>query len=266
VTDLVVNPKSVFLIVYPGGYCGEFLAWWLSQHPGCVATQHYKIGKNRYSGRHPYNYILDETGTQDKLFLTGHWPSNISKNGVVVSDPAQHIYLYATEKYHRFFNYLYMIKTIFYNYQVDKPQVVFKDKPLEWAEFVQSLNGQQTFIGAEMESWIHSRHGLGIVSWVEQYWERSSRYSRPSISNKLNYDISPVFFNNGCLDFCQQLNVASSNELESHIAEYHQKNLHLVESYAGMTVDEFLNLSADQAKAVVVQNIQSLLLKSHSLV
>ena len=266
---LAVHPQSVFLIIYPGGHCGDFLAWWLSMHPGCVLANHLEVANNRYLCKHSYNYTLDENGTRDKLFLTGHSSTEPSKNGVIVSDPAQHIYLYASERYQRFFKYLYMIKTIFHKYRTNNPQVVFKDKPLEWAEFVKSLNGQPTFIGAVMESWIHSQHSNGIEQWAELFWGKFSRYLRPDPQHKLNYDISQLFFNNinaGCQDFCQQLNVHSSDELESYVLKYHQKNLLLVETHAGMTVDKFLDLPEQRAQDVVIQNIQSLLQETYSLV
>ena len=264
--NLAVHPESVFLIIYSGGYCGEFLAWWLGQHSGCVRTGYYNIGKNRYIGNHYYNYTLTQTGTRDKLFLTGHCARSPSKNGITVPDPAQHINLYATQKYHRFFNYLYMIKSVFYTFRVDKPQSKFNDRPTEWNQFLESLNGREFFTGAEMESWLYSRHQTSIEQWTKTYWQKSMSHTRFNPVSKINYDISNLFFNNnigqGCADFCQVLNVINCPELETQMSEYHQENLRLVENYSGTTVDEFLELSDSTVESIIVNNTQAALAKA----
>lgn len=252
--SLLIHPQSLFLIVYPGGHCGEFLAWWLGMHPGSVRTQIRGIENNRYIWQPSYQYQYSEQGTRDRVFLTTHDREEPSKCGFRVTNPEQHIALYSSEKYRRFFYYLFLIKTVFFKYEVDpsKPPLFFTSE--NWKEFLKYLGTKQYFYYYEAEDWINNRPS-NLKDLVTNKWHNVN--TPGPLQFKYKFDIGDLFFGNTeqeSLNLLSTLNISSSPRLFAYLTEYHQRNIELVEKYANMKVDEFLDLTIDQALDVMVNS------------
>lgn len=252
--DLAVHHKSVFLIVYPGGYCGEFLAWLLGQHANCIPTGVQHLGKNRYSGVHTHNYVHDNKhGTKDFLFLVAHPGTATSKTGLPVHDINQFIFFYASSRTHRFYFMLYLAKTVFYKYYVTHPPIALCPSPDRWAEFVRYLGGRTEFSAAEIDCWLNDQpHSVDSV--VSAWWDRLGTPRQSLGANKL--DIDTLFFQDpesGYMDMCNKLKLTPNPDLVDQLIDYHQRNVTLVESRVGMPVDQFLDLPEPAALAVMQQ-------------
>lgn len=244
ISDLWVDPKSVFLLVYTGGYCGEFLAWWLGQHPGCLRTQISSVGKNRYIGEHKHNYVLNEAGIKDRLFLTGHRPFKPSKAGTLVFDSHQHIYLTGNPEHHHFFFYLYLIKTMFFRYRASDSLKAYFDDPQQRELFLSQLNGQDTFTGIEIEDWLGNKT-TNINDYVIDHWHKSKTqgFALRAVGPTIN--VSNVFFNDpdaGHEYICNTLGLIVNPKLTYYLPEYHQRNVLLIEQTANMPISDFLSL------------------------
>lgn len=257
---LLVHPESVFLIVYPGGFCGEFLSWWLGLHPGCVRTQIRGLENNRYIWQRSYQYAYHSQGTRDKLFLSTHSGNIVSKCGFEVPNSQQHVWLYSSAKYQIFFFYLFLIKTVFFKYSIydSSPPKYFK--PEQWQEFLKYLNGRSVFYNHEAEAWLNGCDH-DIRDMVIDKWNTLGDSSRSSIDVKI--DVGSLFFENSQHmpeNLCAAVNVKHDARLDHYLSEYHQRNIALVEKYHGTTVDQFLNLDTEQALLSIVDCINSKLL------
>jgi hypothetical protein len=267
--DLLVHPDSTKLIVYPGGYCGEFLAWWLSLHPGCIKIGHRNIGNNRYSGQHKYNYVYSKQGTKDLLFLTAHPGQNVvSKIGVAVPHYEQHIILYASKRTHRFYFLLYLIKTVFYKYTVAQPPMWLFKSPDHWPNFVQNyLNGRIEFTGTEIECWEQGIPCKNSTDIVVDAWCGYKFCVNPHGIQE--FDIDGLFIGNYARaydDLCSRFHITPQDKFNHHIPEYHQRNVALVEKYINMPLDIFLDLDDESAMPIITQSMLTRSKESHLLV
>jgi hypothetical protein len=267
--DLLVHPKSVWLIVYPGGYCGEFLAWWLSLHPGCIRTGNRGIGKNRYIGQHDRNYVYSEQGSRDLLFLTTHPNSGgVSKIGFVVSDIDQHMTFYASKRTHRFYFLLYLIKTVFYKHTVAHPPLGLFESSKHWEDFVRHyLRGRVEFTGTEVMYWLKGLPYKDPPGLVADAWRKAGTW--PRMHGPRNYDIDGLFFGDyaqSYADLCSRFNITPQDRLNHYVPEYHQRNVELVESYINMPLQEFLDLDEDTAMTVITQAMLKRSAEPHSFV
>jgi hypothetical protein len=70
---LQVHPDQTYLIMYVGGFGGEFMAYWLSQHPGCIKSHAISLQNNRYVHLFDRDFEITASSTcQDRLFLNAH--------------------------------------------------------------------------------------------------------------------------------------------------------------------------------------------------
>jgi hypothetical protein len=257
---LLIHHESVFLIVYSGGFCGEFLSWWLGLHPGCIRTQVKGLENNRYVWQQTYQYAYHSQGTKDKLFLSTHPGNTISKCGFAVPNAKQHIWLYSSARYQIFFFYMFLIKTLFFKYSIhdSNPPRYFTSE--QWQEFLKYLDGRQDFYNHEAESWINQRN-VTVGDLVIEKWNTLSDTSLSNIDTKI--DVGQLFFENsqtGSEKLCAALDVENDSRLAHYLPEYHQRNVALVEKYHGTTVDQFLNLTTDQALSAMIDCVNSKLL------
>ena len=251
--DLLVHPKSVFLIVYPGGYCGEFLAWWLSLHPKCIRTGLRGIDNNRYVGIHDYDYVYSEQGSRDFLFLTTHPHSIVSKNGFTVPDTNQHLIFCASPRTHRFYFLLYLIKTVFFKFTTERQPAIFESAE-QWNEFKQYLEGRTEFAGVEAEYWIKKQPYTSVADIVTSRWKRSLIWPMAPAPSDIN--IASLFFGDyltGYAELCKRLNLTPEHRFDHLIPEYHQRNVKLVERFTGLDLDNFLDLDDDVAMIILVR-------------
>ena len=267
--DLLVHPKSVWLIVYPGGYCGEFIAWWLGLHPHCIQTGNRGVGHNRYIGTHSYNYVYSEQGSKDLLFLTTHPNSGgVSKIGFVVSDTDQHMTFYAGKRTHRFYFLLYLIKTVFYKHTVAHPPLGSFESSKQWEDFVQNyLKGRVEFTGTEIECWLQGVHYKDTPGVVADAWRKARIW--PKGQGPRNYNIDGLFFGDyaqSYADLCSRFGIIPQDRLNHYIPEYHQRNVALVEKYIDMPLQEFLDLDDDTAMAIITHAMVELGQESYSFV
>lgn len=266
--DLLVHPKSVWLLVYPGGYCGEFIAWWLGLHPGCIHTGTRNVGKNRYVGQHKFNYVYSDAGCKDFLFLTAHPSSVASKAGLVVSDPTQHIQLYAGKRTDRFYFLLYLVKTVFYKHTTLNPPFSVFPSVTHWNRFVQYLNGRTQFTSKEVECWLDNVPYRSADEIVRSAWNSSKTWASLEIQPQ-DINLDELFFGDytQCyMSICDRLNLQPDSNLDHYIPEYHRRNIALVEKYTGMDLDQFLELDDSRALTVVSQSMINCEKESHIFV
>ena len=265
--NLEVCPESVFLIRYPGGYCGEFLAWWLSQHTGCIKINSRNIGHNRYVAQHQYNYVYHQQGSKDLLFLTAHPSDDVSKIGLPVCDSAQHLYLYSSHRTHRFYFLLYLIKTVFYKYRIDHPPAVVANRPEKWQQFLQYLNGRKEFTSTEIQCWMEGIPCPDTAEIVQTAWAKSP--TSPGYQGPGSINIDELFFGDysrSYTELCGQLNLIPQTTAQINIQDYHQRNVELAEKYLGLDLESFLELDTESALLAIKCSMLIRANESYSLV
>lgn len=255
---LLVHPDSVFLVVYPGGFCGEFLTWWLGLHPGCIQTDVTGLDRNRYVWKHRNTYVFDESGSRDRLFLTGHRSDQPSKCGLQVNNISQHIGLCADSKHYYFFFYLFLIKTIFHPFSLSKIKSDFFVTDQRRQEFLQYLNGRTMFTGGEYEAWAEGQ-SIEVADIVQFHLDRLLRSAPITIEKKCN--ISNLFFGDTAAEYtklCDTLQLSMYKKIYYYLPQYHRRNVDLVEQYSGMTIDEFLAADHNTLVNVMIRTGQQL--------
>lgn len=248
---LKIHPKSVFLIVYPGGHCGEFLAWWMGLHPGCVRTQIREVDSNRYIWQPSYRYELSEQGTRDKLFLTTHPGNTTSKCGFAVPDFQQHISLYSNARYRHFFYYLFLFKTYFFKYRISDHNVPGFFTTQQWQEFLKYLGPRDSFYYYEAESWINNSY-TNVRDFVYLKWDVINAPGDSSV--QFRFDVGEMFFGDTEREsqkLLRSLDIDVSPKLFDYLREYHRRNIAVIEKYTNTNIDQLLSLDIGQSLAIV---------------
>ena len=274
-TTQLVRPESAYLLIYPGGFGGEFMAYWLSQHPGCVPSTVKQLKNNRYVHILNNTFEFSPKGTGRKLFLITHpycqlnlQSDNRSFSGIVFDDPAQKAFVTCADEHKKFFFVLMWLKMRLFRFTVDRyrsgspksgwaqhlaPQFD-QDHTLE--NFKHYINQRPWFYQFEFDSWRDHKENIPVINRIQneyQYWFLPLNYQ-----SLFNINLSELMFGDSESEHarvCQHFGIDydSSQHLMSMMQQYHQRNIVLAERYLKMPIDDFVALSNEQAQPVVQQ-------------
>ena len=275
-TTQLVRPESAYLLIYPGGFGGEFMAYWLSQHPGCIPSIVRQLKNNRYVHILNNTFEFSPKGTDRKLFLITHpycqlnlQSDNRSFSGIVFDDPAQKAFITCADHHKKFFFVLMWLKMRLFRFTVER--YLSSAPESGWAQHLSSqfgqdhdtvenfkhyINGREWFYQFEFDSWRNGTKNIPVINRIHneyQHWFLPLDYH-----SLFNIDLSELMFGDSETEhqrLCQHFGIdyESSQHLDIMMQQYHQRNIDLAERYLKMPIDDFVALSNDQAQPVIQQ-------------
>jgi hypothetical protein len=270
-----VRPSRTHLVIYTGGYGGEFIGYWLSQHPNCVPAEVFQLKNNRYVHTYNHQFHMSESSadTDDLLFLLAHPPGGGFKNDTTFDGiPVNHIqhksYIDCSQPYRKFFFLMMWIKMRLFKFQLDSDSSTGT-----WSAHVMNQFCDEHPLSAFRE-YINHR------SWMYQYEFNSFKIKQPNwpmlrraateyrhfnlprsaeYSRLFTINLDELMFGNAqqehqrmCEHYGIDYNLAQP--LVHEIQAYHQRNLDLFHRYVpDILLEDFINLSHDHAWPIIEQ-------------
>lgn len=263
---VAVNPRLVHLLLYQGGYCGEFIGYWMSQHPGCIPSTVYTLDNNRYVHRFDQKFVISTALAQtspDRLFLLAH-PGGLPKdsttfNGIPRSAVDQHSYIWCSEPYKKFFFLLMWVKMRLYKFSMTAvdatgqwpAHIAQQFSEMYTAEqFRQYINNRSWFYQFELDSFKQDQPNFTVMSRAREEYQFYNLLTDYDHLPRINLD--ELMFGNTAQEhqrMCEYygLDHSLSQPLTPMIQAYHQRNLDIAQRYLDVPLDEFLALSHEQA-------------------
>lgn len=255
------HPDHTYVLIYPGGYGGEFLCHWLGQHSGCVPVPTTVLPNNRYTINFDQIRIHPRAETS-KLFLPGHnMHTYAAKNKFIPGDISCVIGVHASLPFQKFYFVLFAAKTILYRYgpQVPMPSVDAE----KMAQFLNSIYPQTEFYHHEFDAWQNNQSAMSIDQIIEQRF-RQGCVSANVDTAEFNINLDQLFFGNFVdreIEYqrlCDHIDTVPNAAMLHQLDQYCDKNLDLVSSITRMPVLDFVALSNDQAWPVILESCQRL--------
>lgn len=255
------HPDHTYVLVYPGGYCGEFLCHWLGQHADCVPVPTTQLPNNRYAIN--FDQIkIHPRAAMSKLFLPGHdIRTYVAKNKFAPIDTSRVIGVHVSLAFQKFYFVLFAAKTILHRYgpQVPMPSA----DTVEMAQFLAYIRPQTEFYHHEFTAWQNNQSATPIGQIIEQRF-RQACISINVDTADFNINLDQLFFGkfvDRAAEYqrlCDHIGTVPNAALLHQLDQYHAKNIDLVASVTGMPVLDFVALSNDQAWLVIQQACQRL--------
>lgn len=237
-----MNFSNVFMLVYDGGRCGEFLTSFLQEHPGVVNNTHgYDPMTNRYFAYETNNFQALELWQRSgitarvkdfglanyqhddnvKVILRSHHPLPYEK---VL--PGLGTIIAYSEKYNEFFSLLYWIK---YLNRIDsKGQIKWK----------------QAFGVDNIDQLIDQTSFMSYLSLVTPSLS-TTLYTRSFLLNLdqlfFDFDLDPYY------QLCKFLGIDPLGHASQVFGQYHEKNLNLLQ-------DQGIEIGPDNLGTVSFRN------------
>lgn len=250
------HPDHTYVLVYPGGYCGEFLCHWLGQHEGCVPTPTSLLENNRYVTKFDQTKIHPRANPL-KLFLPGHdQVLHQAKNGFVATDPSRVIGVRVCAVYQKFYFLLFALKTLLFKYNADT-HVLASASPENMSKFLSDIHPRQEFYYDEFAAWQSTRSVPGIDHLLEKRFKIGCNGTDTSTAD-FNIDLDQLFFSNFLCRateyqrLCDSIGIVADSGLLHQLDQYHARNLDLVHNAINMPVQDFVSLSNSQAWEIIL--------------
>lgn len=272
----LVRPESAYLLIYPGGFGGEFIAHWLSQHPGCIPSVFEQLKNNRYVHILNNTFEFSSVGTSRRLFLITHpydqdntQSDDRSFSGIVFDNPAQKAFITCAEEHKKFFFVLMWIKLRLFRFTLEK--YLLLSSKSDWSQhllkyfdqdhytvenFEYYINGREWFYQFEIDSWREGKQNTPVINRIRdeyQHWFLHLNYD-----SLFNINLSELMFGNCHAEhqrLCQHFGIdySQSHQLIHMMQQYHQRNVELAERYLKLPIDQFIAMSNTQAQPVIEQ-------------
>lgn len=281
-TQLVpVSPKLTHLLIYPGGYCGEFIGYWLSQHPGCMPAVAESLPNNRYVHRFNQTFIVSTAlahTSQDRLFLLAHPPGDpkdaVTFNGIPQSAITNQSFIWCSGTYKKFFFLLMWVKMRLYKFSLSAINAETGTWPAHIArqftdthtgeDFQNYIQGRNWFYQFELDSFKRDQVNTPVLDRAQRefkYYNLATKYENWP---KINLD--ELMFGNVEHEhqrICEYygLDYELSRPMTPMIQQYHQRNLDVAQRFLQIPVNEFIKLSNQDAWP----HIESAVIQAHSL-
>ncbi len=252
------------------------MAYWLSQHPGCIPSTVKQLKNNRYVHILNNTFEFSPKGTDRKLFLITHpycqrnlQSDNRSFSGIVFADPAQKAFITCADEHKKFFFVLMWLKMRLFRFTVERYLPSAPESG--WAQHLSSqfdqdhdtvenfkhyINGREWFYQFEVDSWRDHKENIPVINRIQneyQHWFLPLDYQ-----SLFNIDLSELMFGDSESEHarvCQHFGIDydSSQHLVSMMQQYHDRNVSMAERYLKMPIDEFIALSTVDAQPVIQQ-------------
>lgn len=282
ITQLVpVKPDRAHLLIYQGGHCGEFIGYWLSQHPGCISAVAETLPNNRYVHRFTQKFVIStamSTARDEHLFLLAHpgaEPKDATTfNGIPMSDIQQHSYISCSDAYKKFFFLLMWIKMRLYKFSISTAAAAAGSWPAHISrqfddvrtvqKFIQYIDGRNWFYQFELDSFKQDLPNTPVMNRAQQEFKYYSLPTEHEHLHRINLD--ELMFGDVAQEhrrMCEYygLDYELSQPLTAVIQQYHAKNLQIAQRLLDIPLSEFLALSHKDAWPVV----ERVLDRCHSL-
>jgi hypothetical protein len=270
-----VRPDLIYLIIYPGGYGGEFMAYWLSRHPGCVKSRVIPLKNNRYVWLFDHEIELDPASTcKDRLFLITHPDSGTRSFNGVPGDQLNRCYLSCKNPaYRKFFFLLSWLKQRLFKFPIitefDElcsesegwryhPMRQFTDdRPLN--EFQAYIQYREWFYQCELDSFKNRQPNLDMLSRARAEYQYSG-IPQYEYTNLFTIHIDQLMFDGDQSEhkrMCEHFGIdyESAHEMMTAMYLYHQRNLAVYRRYVDVPIDDFIDMSYEQAWPLVEQAV-----------
>ena len=267
---IAVNPNYVHLLIYPGGYCGEFIGYWLSQHPGCIPAQVQSLMNNRYIHTFNDKFVISTalaTTTDDRLFLLAHSggdPKNDTTfNGILKSDINSHSEITCSTPFKKFFFLMMWLKMRLYKFLAGTGQwntnilSQFNDTHT-YADFQNYIDHRDWFYQFEIDSFKQDKPNLDIITRAHNEYLFYNLLPPEPVSKTINLD--ELMFGDVEKEhqrICEQyeLDYDLAQPLTWSMRMYHQRNLRLAQRYLDIPIEQLLAIDYDDAWLVIKQAI-----------
>ena len=264
----LVRPELTHLIVYPGGFGGEFMAYWLGQHPGCVKSRFIPLQKNRYVLLFDQDFKIDSNSTcNDRLFLITHPDrGNVSFNGVP-ADQLNRCYLSCKDPaYRKFFFLLSWLKQRLFKFPVwRQPLSPQSTEMRRWSyhvmqqftddtmlnEFLKYIDHREWLYENELDSFKLNQPNLDPLTRAQDEYIYCE-LDHSEFQNLFTINIDRLMFD-GSQDehqrMCEHFGIdyEQAHTMLTRMYLYHQRNLALYKQYINVPIDDFISMSREQA-------------------
>jgi hypothetical protein len=249
------HPDHTYTLVYPGGYGGEFLCYWLGQHAGCVSVPITNLSNNRYVIN--FNNIrLHPRASKSKLFLPGHdMITGAAKNKFVPTSPDRIIGVRTSSSLQKFYFVLFAIKTILYKYSHTTPMRFLT--PEQMLGFFSAIYPRTEFYHHEFDAWLLDQPVLDIELFLHERFNIACGAGTSTTSN-FNIDLDQLFFGDllgkttEYVRVCQYLGIPPDISLLPQLQQYHDRNVDLVSNTCGISAQTLIEMSNEDAWPIIL--------------
>lgn len=257
--QVIGHPDYTYTLVYPGGYGGEFLCYWLGQHVGCVPVPITNLHNNRYVIN--FNQIrLHPRAVESKLFLPGHnMITGAAKNKFTPTSPDRIIGVRTSSAFQKFYFVLFAIKTILYKYSCATP--LSSSTPEQMLEFFSVIHPRTEFYYHEFDAWQSNQPIPDIELYLHERFDIACRAETATTTN-FNIDLDQLFFGDllgkttEYVRVCQHLNILPDISLLPQLQQYHDRNVDLVNSTCGISAQALVEMSNADAQLIIMSACQ----------
>ena len=269
---IAVRPDNVHLLIYLGGYGGEFIGYWLSQHPGCIPAIAESLPKNRYVHRFTQKFVISTalaTTSDDQVFFLAHpdlRPKDAATfNGIAIDKIQDHSFIWCSRPYKKFFFLLQWVKMRLYKFNMKNIDVIGTwpshimnqfDQHHTLDDFRKYINNRSWFYQFELNSFRADQSITTVADQVDIEYPYYHMMTQCDHLPRINLD--QLMFGDTAQEhqrICEhfKLDYELAQPLTASIQAYHQRNIEVAEKYLHMPVEQFLALSEKQASLVMEQ-------------
>lgn len=254
----LIRPDHIYILMYSGGCGGEFLSHLISQHPGFV-TSKYNIGPS--NGYHLYYdppIQVDSQGSDLKAVFPAHpfddrSKPNKPKDGIMIPPEATWIAALCDSSYKRFFFLLFCIKTVL-------KRMATADVGAEFAEEISHRYRRAWYYQYELDAWRQDKTIPNFREHMQQLYSLATQGSMAvdKQNGKLHYDhaidIGQLFFGDFESEYAKLLDILGTQDIpgaHSAVADYHARNVAVVEYYTGQNHQRLITGTDSQAWEII---------------
>jgi hypothetical protein len=255
----VGHPDHTYVLIYPGGYGGEFLCYWLGQHAGCLPVPTTALPSNRYAVNFDQIRIHPRAVTS-KLFLPGHDIfTGAAKNEFVPTSPDRIIGVRTSGAFQKFYFVLFAIKTILHKYSYTSPLRFLT--PEQKLEFFSAIRPRTEFYHHEFDAWLLNQPVLDIESVLYKKFDIACKADTTTTTN-FNIDLDQLFFGDllgkttEYVRVCQHLDIPPDVSLLPQLQQYHDRNVDLVSAVCEIPAQTLIEMSNEDAWPIILAACQ----------
>jgi hypothetical protein len=187
--------------------------------------------------------------------------THTAKNGFAPANINRVIGVHVSVAFQKFYFVLFASKTILYRYGPQAPMP--SADTVEMTQFLDHIHPQTEFYHHEFTAWQNNQLAMSTDQIIEQRFLQGCVKTDINTA-EFNINLDQLFFGS-FVDraaeyqrLCDHIGTVPDTALLHQLDQYHAINLDLVSSVIGMPVLDFVALSNDQAKAVVLAACQRL--------
>jgi hypothetical protein len=253
-----VRPENIYVLMYSGGFGGEFLTQLISQHPGFVTAKHKINLANGYHSYYDPPIQVDTNGNNLKAVFPAHPYEDRSKpskpyDGIIIPPDAVRIAGVCDTRYKRFFFLLFCLKTML-------KRMATADVGAEFSEEISHRYRRDWYYQYELDNWRNDKTIPDFREHAQQVYKLGvqGNLANDRRKGKLYYDysvdIGKLFFEDFESEYANLLDVFGTQAIpEAHaaVADYHARNIALVEYHTGVNYQDLITGTDSQVWEII---------------